>query len=69
MVIKQLYSQHVLTSALQHPVSWRSQTLYQPLTATRGKKGSGNIQYNDLFSSTPKRVLNYHIPASLRYTV
>ena len=27
-----------------------------------GRKGSGNIQYNDLFSSTPKRVLNYHIP-------
>ncbi len=23
----------------------------------RGRKGSGNIQYNDLFSSTPKRVL------------
>ncbi len=35
-----------------------------PLPATRrgGRKGSGNIQYNDLFSSTPKKVLNYHIP-------
>ncbi len=39
------------------PLVSRSQTLYQPLTATRGRKGSGNIQYNDLFSSTPKRVL------------
>ena len=40
------------------------------VTATGGRKGSGNIIIQLFVQQHPqKRVLNYHIPASLLYTV